>query len=44
VDQSTGLVYLVTDFLGVDLTTPGTIGTLRTVPISGSFHVLVVGH
>jgi DNA-binding beta-propeller fold protein YncE len=44
VDPSTGDVYLVTDTYGVDLTKPGTIGTMQAAPISGSFHVLVVGH
>ena len=44
VDPSTGLVYLVTDFRGVDLTQAGGIGTLHSNPIPDSFHVLVVGH
>lgn len=44
VDFSSGDVYLVTDFNGADLTTPGGIGTLKTAPISGSFQVLVIGH
>jgi len=44
VDPSTGLVYLVTDFRGVNLTEPGGIGTLHSNPVAGSFHVLVVGH
>jgi len=43
VDPSTGEVYLVTDVRGVDLTKPGGIGTLRSVPIQGSFQVIVVG-
>jgi len=43
-DPSTGLVYLVTDFQGVDLTKKGGIGTLETAPVAGSFQVLVVGH
>jgi len=43
VDTSTGKVYLVTDNYGVDLTTPGGIGTMKATPIGGSFQVLVVG-
>jgi DNA-binding beta-propeller fold protein YncE len=44
VDPSSGDVYLVTDFRGADLTKPGGIGTLKMVPVPGSFQVLVVGH
>jgi hypothetical protein len=44
VNAVTGEVYLVTDLQGVDLAQPGGIGTLKTVPVSGSFEVLVVGH
>jgi DNA-binding beta-propeller fold protein YncE len=44
VNPATGEVYLVTDFLGVDLSQPGGIGTLQTVPIKGSFQVLVIGN
>jgi len=44
VNQSTGEVYLVTDLLGVDLTQPGSIGTLKTGSVNGSFQVLVIGH
>jgi DNA-binding beta-propeller fold protein YncE len=44
VDSSTGDVYLVTDFHGVDLTTPGTIGSMKAAPINGSFQVLDIGH
>jgi YVTN family beta-propeller protein len=44
VDPATGAVYLVTDYRGIDLTTPGGIGTLKTTPVSGSFQVLMVGH
>ena len=44
VDPSTGVAYLVTDFNGVDLTHSGGIGTLKSVPVNGSFQVLVVGH
>jgi len=43
-DQSTGQVYLVTDLMGVNLDKPGGIGTLKTIPVSGSFQVLVVGN
>jgi len=44
VDQSTGNVYLVTDYTGVDLTPHGAFAPIRTAPIAGSFQVLVVGH
>ena len=44
VDPSTGLVYLVTDLHGVDLTKMGGIGTLRFDPIRGSFQIILVGH
>lgn len=44
VDPSSGNVYLVTDFHGADLTKPGGIGTLKMIPVPGSFQVLVVGH
>ena len=44
VDSSGGLVYLVTDLHGVDLSKMGGIGTLRFNAIPGSFQVLVVGH
>ncbi len=40
VDPSTGDVYLVTDFNGVDLAQPAGIGTMKTVPVSGSFQVI----
>ncbi len=40
VDSSTGDVYLVTDFKGVDLAQPAGIGTMKTVPVSGSFQVI----
>ena len=43
-DSSTGEVYLVTDYHGVDLTKTGGIGTLQTTPVQGSFQVLVIGH
>lgn len=44
VNPDTGQVYLVTDMLGMDLSRPGSIGTLQTDPVNGSFQVLVVGH
>ncbi len=44
VDSSSGIVYLVTDLHGVDLTKAGGIGTLHSDPVQGSFQVLVVGH
>lgn len=44
VDPSTGLVYLVTDNMGVDLTPSGGFGTIKPVPVAGSFQILVVGH
>jgi len=43
VDPSTGLVYLVTDYVGVDLTNTAAFGSVKTSPIAGSFQVLVVG-
>jgi DNA-binding beta-propeller fold protein YncE len=44
VNPVTGEVYLVTDLLGVNLAQPGTIGTLQTAPVKGSFQVLVIGN
>jgi len=44
VNPDTGQVYLVTDLLGMDLSKPGSIGTLQTTPVNGSFQVLVVGN
>jgi hypothetical protein len=44
VDSSNGNVYLVTDIMGVDLTPRGGFGTIKPVPIAGSFQVLVVGN
>jgi DNA-binding beta-propeller fold protein YncE len=44
INQDTGQVYLVTDFVGVDLAQKGGIGALKTTPVDGSFQVLVVGH
>jgi hypothetical protein len=44
VDSSTGRVYLVTDYMGVDLTPRGGFGTIKAVPVAGSFQVLTVGN
>jgi hypothetical protein len=44
VDPSTGLVYLVTDDMGLDLTPRGGFTTIKPTPVEGSFQVLVVGH
>jgi DNA-binding beta-propeller fold protein YncE len=44
VNPATGEVYLVTDLLGVNLAQPGSIGTLQTAPVKGSFQVLVIGN
>jgi DNA-binding beta-propeller fold protein YncE len=44
VDPSTGQVFLVTDLLGVNLSRPGTIGSLKPTSASGSFQVLVVAN
>jgi hypothetical protein len=44
VDPSTGLIYLVTDYMGVDLTPRGGFVPIKPTPIDGSFQVLVVGH
>jgi len=43
VDSSTGLVYVVTDVTGVDLTPRGGFTSIKTAPIQDSFQVLVVG-
>jgi len=43
VDSSNGDVYLVTDYLGVDLTQRAPFGPIKTAPVAGSFQVLVVG-
>ncbi len=43
VDSSTGLVYLVTDNMGVDLTPGAAFGPIKSASIAGSFQVLVVG-
>lgn len=44
VNTDTGQVYLVTDYVGVDLAHLGGIGGLRSAPVDGSFQVLVIGH
>jgi DNA-binding beta-propeller fold protein YncE len=44
VNPDTGQVYLVTDYLGVNVAKPGGIGTLRSEPVEGSFQVLVIGN
>ena len=44
VNPATGQVYLVTDLLGVKLDQPGSIGTLETQSVKGSFQVLVIGN
>jgi DNA-binding beta-propeller fold protein YncE len=44
VDPSTGQVFLVTDLMGVDLSKPGKIGSLKPAPASGSFQVLVISY
>lgn len=44
VNPVTGNVYLVTNRSGVSISKPGGPGALKTVPIPGSFQVLVVGN
>lgn len=44
VNPSNGEVYLVTNILGFDRNHNGGIGGLQTVPVAGSFQVLVVGN
>jgi DNA-binding beta-propeller fold protein YncE len=44
VDPASGAVYLVTDYLGVNLERPGGIGTLVQTPVKGSFQVLKVAN
>jgi len=44
INPGTGAVYLVTDYLGVDLDKPGGIGTLTQKPVQGSFQVLQVAN
>lgn len=43
VNTSTGDVYMVTDFVGVNLSKPAGIGTMQTAPVNGSFQVLDIG-
>jgi DNA-binding beta-propeller fold protein YncE len=43
-NPDTGEVYLVTDYVGVNLAQPGSIGGLKMRPVEGSFQVLVIGH
>jgi DNA-binding beta-propeller fold protein YncE len=42
VNPASGAVYLVTDYQGVDLSSPGGIGTLHEKPVEGSFQVVKV--
>jgi DNA-binding beta-propeller fold protein YncE len=42
VNPQSGVVYLVTDYQGVDLSSPGGIGTLKEKPVEGSFQVVKV--
>jgi DNA-binding beta-propeller fold protein YncE len=44
VDPTTGAVYVVTDYLGVNLDRPGGIGTLVQTPVNGSFQVLQIAN
>jgi DNA-binding beta-propeller fold protein YncE len=44
INTENGQVYLVTDYVGVDLSQPGGIGSLKARPVEGSFQVLVIGH
>jgi hypothetical protein len=44
VNPATGQVFLVTDLVGVKLDQPGSIGTLETQSVKGSFQVLVIGN
>lgn len=43
VDAGNGLVYLVTDYLGVQRGAEGGFGVAKTVPVAGSFQVLQIG-
>ena len=43
INSENGQIYLVTDYMGVNLAKQGGIGTLKSVPVEGSFQVLVVG-
>jgi DNA-binding beta-propeller fold protein YncE len=44
VNPETGAIYLVTDYLGVNLDRPGGIGTLEQTPVKGSFQVLQISN
>ena len=44
VDPTSGSVYLVTDYMGVDMSRAGGIGDLRMTPVAGSFQVLKIGN
>jgi hypothetical protein len=44
INPASGDIYLVTNITGFDLTHNGGIGDLKTVPVEGSFQVLVVGN
>jgi DNA-binding beta-propeller fold protein YncE len=44
VNPETGLVYLVTDLLGVNLAQSNANEAVRTDPVNGSFQVLVIGN
>jgi DNA-binding beta-propeller fold protein YncE len=44
VNSVNGEVYLVTDIYGVDLPKKPGIGTLKMVPVGGTFQVLVIGN
>lgn len=43
VDLESGDVFLVTDYMGMDRNPAGGIGTLKMVPVEGSFQVLEIG-
>ena len=44
INPANGEVYLVTNLLGFDRNHNGGIGGLQTIPVAGSFQVLVVGN
>jgi hypothetical protein len=44
VNPSNGEVYLVTNLLGFDRNHNGGVGGLQTIPVAGSFQILVVGN
>lgn len=43
VDAGNGLLYLVTDYMGVQRGAPGGFGEIKAVPVAGSFQVLQIG-